>query len=180
MKAHYQTHYEEYVRPEMQKKFGYNNPMEIPRLVKISVNMSSKEATQDSKIIDAAVRDLTAISGQRPVVTKARTSIAGFKLRAGQAIGCKVTLRRRRMYEFMERLINVALPRVRDFRGVSGKSFDRDGNFAMGLKEQIVFPEINYDKIDKVRGMDIVIVTTARTAEESKELLRLFNMPFVS
>lgn len=162
----------------MMDKFGYKNVMEVPRLEKIVVNMGVGEAIQNSKAIDAAVNDLMIITGQRPVVTKAKKSIAGFKLRAGMSIGCKVTLRGDRMYEFADRVINVALPRVRDFRGVSPKSFDGRGNYSLGIKEQLIFPEIEYDKIDKVRGMDIVFVTTAKTDEEARELLRLMGMPF--
>jgi len=162
----------------MMDKFGYKNVMEVPRLEKIVVNMGVGEAIQNSKAIDAAVNDLMTITGQRPVVTKAKKSIAGFKLRAGMSIGCKVTLRGNRMWEFADRVINVALPRVRDFRGVSPKSFDGRGNYTLGIKEQLIFPEIEYDKIDKVRGMDIVFVTTAKTDEEARELLRLMGMPF--
>jgi large subunit ribosomal protein L5 len=160
------------------KEFGYESPMQVPRLEKIVINMGVGEAVQDSKKIDAAVSDLSAISGQRPVVIRARQSIATFKLRKGMPIGVKVTLRRQRMYEFLDRLVTVALPRVRDFRGVSGRSFDGRGNYALGLREQLVFPEIDYDKVDTVRGMDIVIVTTAKTDEEAKALLKGFDMPF--
>jgi len=173
-------HYEKEVRPALMKEFDYKNPMQVPRLEKIVVNMGVGEAVQDSKKLNAAVNDLTMITGQKPVVTKARKSIATYKLRAGMNIGCKVTLRRERMYEFLDRLITVALPRVRDFRGVPANSFDGRGNYALGLKEQIVFPEIDYDKIDEVRGMDIVIVTTARSDAEAKALLKGFDMPFVS
>lgn len=162
----------------MMDKFNYKNVMQVPRLEKIVVNMGVGEAIQNSKAIDAAVNDLTLVTGQRPVVTKAKKSIAGFKLREGMNIGCKVTLRGDRMYEFADRVINVALPRVRDFRGVSPKSFDGRGNYSLGIKEQLIFPEINYDQIDKVRGMDIVFVTTAKTDEEARELLRLMGMPF--
>lgn len=162
----------------MMDKFNYKNVMEVPKLEKIVVNIGVGEAIQNSKAIDAAVNDLMIITGQRPVVTKAKKSIAGFKLRAGMNIGCKVTLRGDRMYEFADRVINVALPRVRDFRGVSPKSFDGRGNYSLGIKEQLIFPEIDYDKIDKVRGMDIVFVTTAKTDEEARELLRLMGMPF--
>jgi len=172
------TLYETKVREELQKQFGYGNPMEVPALEKIVINMGVGEATQDRKKVEAAVADLTLIAGQRPVITRAKKSIATFKLREGMAIGCKVTLRRTRMYEFLDRLINIALPRVRDFRGVNPNSFDGRGNYALGLKEQIVFPEINYDKIDKVRGMDIIICTTAKTDEEARALLRGFEMPF--
>jgi large subunit ribosomal protein L5 len=162
------------------KEFGYANPMQVPRIEKIVVNMGVGEAVQDGKKIDAAVENLTAITGQKPVVTRAKKSIATFKLRENMPIGCKTTLRRDRMYEFLDRLINIALPRVRDFRGVPGKSFDGRGNYALGLKEQIVFPEIDYDKVDQVRGMDIIIVTTAKTDAEAKALLRGFSMPFQS
>jgi len=162
----------------MMKKFGYKNIMQVPKLEKVVVNMGVGEAIQNSKIMDSAVSDLTAIAGQRPVVTKAKKSIAAFKLRQGMKIGCKVTLRGDRMYEFVDKLISVALPRVRDFRGLSPKSFDGRGNYSMGVKEQLIFPEIEYDKIDKVRGMDIIFVTTAKTDEEARELLRLLGMPF--
>jgi large subunit ribosomal protein L5 len=173
-----QERYEAEVRPTLMKEFGYESPMQVPRLEKIVINMGVGEAVQDSKKIDAAVSDLSAISGQRPVVIRARQSIATFKLRKGMPIGVKVTLRRQRMYEFLDRLVTVALPRVRDFRGVSGRSFDGRGNYALGLREQLVFPEIDYDKVDTVRGMDIVIVTTAKTDEEAKALLKGFDMPF--
>ncbi|TYO93834.1 50S ribosomal protein L5 [Desulfallas thermosapovorans] len=162
----------------MMERFGYKNPMQVPRLEKVVVNMGVGEAIQNSKAIDAAVNDLMIITGQRPVVTKAKKSIAAFKLRAGMTVGCKVTLRGDRMYEFVDRLFNIALPRVRDFRGISPKSFDGRGNYTMGVREQLIFPEIEYDKIDKVRGMDIIFVTTARTDEEARELLRLLGMPF--
>ena len=175
-----QEHYEKVVKPELMKQFGYKNPMQAPRLDKIVINMGVGEATQDAKKVDAAVGDLAAITGQKPVVTRAKKSIATFKLRENMPIGAKVTLRRDRMYEFLDRLVNVALPRVRDFRGVSPKSFDGRGNYALGLKEQVVFPEIDYDKLDTVRGMDIVIVTTAETDEEAKALLKAFQMPFTS
>jgi large subunit ribosomal protein L5 len=175
-----QEHYQNVVRPALMKEFGYKNPMEVPKIDKIVVNMGVGEAVQDGKKIDAAVENLTAITGQKPVVTRAKKSIATFKLRENMAIGCKTTLRRDRMYEFLDRLINIALPRVRDFRGVPGKSFDGRGNYALGLKEQIVFPEIDYDKVDQVRGMDIIIVTTAKTDAEAKALLRGFSMPFQS
>jgi large subunit ribosomal protein L5 len=166
------------VVPGLQSRFGYKNVMQIPRLEKVVINMGVGEATQDAKVIDAAVNDLTLISGQKPVVTKAKKSVANFKLRAGTAVGCKVTLRGKRMYEFLDKLFNVALPRIRDFRGVSPQSFDGRGNYSLGLKEQLIFPEINYDKIDKVRGMDVVIVTTAPSDEEGLELLKLLGMPF--
>ena len=168
------------VVPAMMEKFSYKNIMEVPRLEKIVINMGVGEATSDGKKVNSAVAELTAIAGQRPVVTKARKSIAQFKLREGMSIGCKVTLRRERMYEFLDRLVTIALPRVRDFRGVSGTSFDGRGNYAMGLKEQIIFPEIDYDKIDEIRGMDIIIVTTAKTDKEAKALLKGFDMPFVA
>jgi len=175
-----QEHYDKTVRQTLVSEFGYKNPMEAPRIEKIVVNMGMGEAVGDSKKIDSAVQDLSAITGQKPVVTHAKKSIATFKLREGMPIGVKVTLRRDRMYEFLDRLITVALPRVRDFRGVPGDSFDGHGNFAMGLKEQIVFPEIDYDKVDSIRGMDIAIVTTAKTDAEAKALLRGFDMPFMN
>ena len=175
-----QDHYEKVVRPALVKEFGYTNAMQCPRLEKIVVNMGVGEAVQDGKKVDAAVGDLTLITGQKPVVTRAKKSIATFKLRENMPIGCKVTLRRQRMFEFLDRLVNIALPRVRDFRGVSAKSFDGRGNYALGLKEQLVFPEVDYDKIDQVRGMDIVIVTTAKTDAEAKALLRGFDMPFAN
>jgi large subunit ribosomal protein L5 len=172
--------YETTVRPALMQEFGYKNPMQVPRLEKIVVNMGVGEAVQDSKKAEAAAADLTAITGQHPVITKAKRSIATFKLRQGMPIGCKVTLRRERMYEFLDRLITVALPRVRDFRGISGRSFDGRGNFALGLKEQLVFPEIDYDRVDATRGMDVVIVTTAKTDAEAKALLKAFDMPFAN
>ena len=178
MAARLQDHYRKTVREALTKEFGYTNPMQVPKLDKIVINMGVGEATADSKKINLAVAELTAISGQKPVITKARKSIAVFKLREGMAIGCKVTLRKQQMYEFLDRLVNIALPRVRDFRGVSGKSFDGRGNYTLGLKEQLVFPEIDYDKVDKVRGMDIVICTTAKTDAEAKALLKGFDMPF--
>lgn len=174
-----QAEYESKVRANLQKQFGYKNPMQIPKIEKIVINMGVGEVVNDSKIINNAVTDLTAITGQKPVVTKAKKAIAGFKLREGLGVGCKVTLRKQRMYEFLDRLVNTALPRVRDFRGVSPKSFDGRGNYALGLKEQLVFPEINYDKIDQVRGMDIIIVTSAKTDDEARALLTEFNMPFI-
>jgi large subunit ribosomal protein L5 len=179
-RARLHDHYETSVRPALMQEFGYKNPMQVPRLEKIVVNIGVGEAVQDSKKAEAAAADLTAITGQHPVITKAKRSIATFKLRQGMPIGCKVTLRRERMYEFLDRLITVALPRVRDFRGIPGKSFDGRGNFALGLKEQLVFPEIDYDRVDATRGMDVVIVTTARTDAEAKALLRAFDMPFAS
>ena len=172
--------YETSVRLALMQEFGYKNPMQVPRLEKIVVNMGVGEAVQDSKKVEAAASDLTAITGQHPVITKAKRSIATFKLREGMSIGCMVTLRRQRMYEFLDRLITVALPRVRDFRGISGKSFDGRGNFALGLKEQLVFPEIDYDRVDAVRGMNVVVVTTAKTDEEAKALLKGFDMPFAN
>jgi len=173
-------HYDTVVRPSLMKEFGYRNALEVPRLEKIVVNMGVGEAVQDVKKVDAAARELAAITGQKPVITKAKKSIATFKLRENLPIGCKVTLRKQRMYEFLDRLINIALPRVRDFRGVSAKSFDGRGNYALGLKEQLVFPEINYDQVDATRGMDIIIVTTARTDKEAKSLLAGFQMPFTN
>ena len=170
--------YDDRIAAAMTEKFGYKNKLQVPRLDKIVINMVVGEATQDKKKVEAASLEMQAIAGQKPVITKAKKSIAQFKLREGMPIGCKVTLRRERMFEFLDRLVTVALPRVRDFRGLNPKSFDGRGNYAMGLKEQIVFPEINYDSIDKVRGMDIIITTTARTDEEARELLRLFNLPF--
>ena len=172
--------YETTIRPALMQEFGYRNPMQVPRLEKIVVNIGVGEAVQDSKKAEAAAADLTAITGQHPVITKAKRSIATFKLRQGMPIGCKVTLRRERMYEFLDRLITVALPRVRDFRGISGKSFDGRGNFALGLREQLVFPEIDYDRVDATRGMNVVVVTTAKTDAEAKALLRGFDMPFVN
>ena len=180
MTARFREQYVSSLKAALMKEFGYKNAMEVPRLDKIVINMGVGEAVQDSKKIDAAVRDLTAITGQKPVVTRAKKSIATFKLRENVPIGVKVTLRADRMYEFLDRLITVALPRVRDFRGVSGKSFDGRGNYALGLKEQLVFPEIDYDKVDTVRGMDIVICTTAKTDKEAKALLKGFQMPFVN
>lgn len=173
-----QDKYLKEVVPVLKERFGYKNVMEIPRLVKVVINMGVGEATGDAKVIDTAVNDLTAITGQKPVVTKAKKSIAAFKVRAGMPIGVKVTLRGVRMYEFLDKLFNVALPRIRDFRGIPPKSFDGRGNYTLGLKEQLVFPEINIDKVDKVRGMDIIIVSTAKTDEHALELLRLLGMPF--
>jgi large subunit ribosomal protein L5 len=166
------------VAPEMKKKFGYQNIMEIPRLEKITLNMGLGEAVTNVKILDSAAEELSIVAGQKAVITKARRSIAAFKLREGMPIGAMVTLRRNRMYEFFDKLVNVALPRVRDFRGISGKAFDGRGNYALGIREQIIFPEINFDKIDKIKGLNIAIVTTAKTDEEGKELLRLLGMPF--
>jgi len=173
-------HYESVIKPALQKEFSYTNPMQVPKLDKIVINMGVGEAVNDRKKVDAAVADLTAISGQKPVVTRSKKSIATYKLRENMAIGCKVTLRREQMYEFIDRLVNIALPRVRDFRGLNGKSFDGRGNYALGLKEQLVFAEIDYDKIDEVRGMDIIICTTAKTDAEAKALLRGFSFPFVN
>ena len=170
--------YDDKIVAAMTEKFGYKNVMQVPRLEKIVLNMGVGEATQDKKKVEQAAGEMTQIAGQKAVVTKAKKSIAQFKLREGMPIGCKVTLRRERMYEFLDRFVTIALPRVRDFRGLSDKSFDGRGNYAMGLKEQIVFPEINYDQIDKVRGMDVIVTTTANTDEEARELLRLFNFPF--
>src|SRR5579883_2973966 len=175
-----QERYQAELRPALMAQFGYTNPMQVPRLEKIVVNMGVGEAVQDAKKIEAAVDDLTAITGQRPVVIRARQSIATFKLRKNMPIGCKVTLRRERMYEFLDRLITVALPRVRDFRGVSPRSFDGRGNYALGLREQLVFPEIDYDRVDTVRGMDVVIVTSAKTDDEARALLKGFDMPFTN
>jgi large subunit ribosomal protein L5 len=180
MQTRLQEHYDKVVKPALMQEFGYKNAMQVPKLEKIVINMGVGEGTQDGKKVDAAANDLAVISGQKPVITRAKKSIATFKLRENLAIGCKVTLRRQRMYEFLDRLINIALPRVRDFRGVSGKSFDGRGNFALGLKEQLVFPEINYDQVDAVRGMDIIIVTTAKSDAEAKALLRGFQMPFIN
>ncbi len=175
-----QRQYSEALLPELMKKFGYTNRLQVPRLDKIVINMGVGEAVNDSKKTKNAAEQLELIAGQKPVITKSRKAIATFKLRGGLGIGCKVTLRREKMYEFLDRLINVAMPRIRDFRGISAKSFDGLGNYAMGLKEQIVFPEIDFDKIDEIRGMDIVICTTAKTDEEALALLRGFNMPFQS
>jgi large subunit ribosomal protein L5 len=175
-----QEFYSKNVRPQLMEQFKYKNAYQVPRLEKIVVNMGVGEAAHDSKKMDAAVAELAAITGQKPVVARARKAIANFKLRRGLPIGAKVTLRGARMYEFLDRLVTIALPRVRDFRGLSGRSFDGRGNYAIGLKEQIVFPEINYDKIDAIRGMDIIIVTTAKTNEEAKALLKGFNMPFLN
>ena len=166
------------IKDEMQRKFEYKNVMQIPKLDKIVINMGVGEAKENAKILDTAVKDLETITGQKAVVTRAKNSVANFKLREGQPIGCKVTLRGERMYEFLDRLVNLALPRVRDFRGVNPNAFDGRGNYALGIKEQIIFPEIEYDKVDKVRGMDIIFVTTANTDEEARELLAQFNMPF--
>ena len=176
--ARLQEHFKTTVAPSLVAKFGYKSIMEVPRLTKITLNMGVSEAVADKKVMDNAVSDLTKIAGQKPVVTKARKAIAGFKIREGQAIGCMVTLRGRHMYEFLDRFVTVALPRVRDFRGISGRSFDGRGNYNVGVKEQIIFPEIEYDKVDKIRGMDICICTTATTDEEAKELLTQLGAPF--
>jgi large subunit ribosomal protein L5 len=172
--------YRNEVRAKLQTEFGYKNPMQIPKLDKIVINMGVGEATGDQKKLDAAVAELNAIAGQRPVKTVAKKAIAGFKIRKGLPIGCKVTLRRARMYEFLDRLVTIAMPRLRDFRGITGKGFDGRGNFAMGLKEQIIFPEINYDRVDDIRGMDIQFVTTAKTDAEAKALLKAFDLPFAN
>lgn len=178
MKPRLKEYYEKTVVPGLMEEFKFSNPMQVPRLSKIVLNIGVGEAIADSGKLDSAAQDLSNIAGQKAVITRAKKSIAGFKLRQGMPVGCRVTLRRDRMYEFLDRLINIALPRVRDFRGVSGKSFDGRGNYAMGFKEQIMFPEIDYDKVDAVRGLDIVIVTTTNSNEEAKALLRGFNMPF--
>ena len=170
--------YENEIKDAMIKKFGYKNTMEVPKLDKIVVNMGVGEAKENAKLLEAAVKDMEAITGQKAVTTKAKNAIANFKIRENMPIGCKVTLRGEKMYEFADRLINLALPRVRDFRGVNPNAFDGRGNYALGIKEQIIFPEIEYDKVDKVRGMDIIFVTTAKTDDEARELLTLFNMPF--
>jgi len=177
-KARMQGIYESTIVKAMTEKFGYTNALQVPRLEKIVINMGVGEATQDKKKVEIAAAEMELIAGQKPVIARAKKSIAQFKLREGMPIGCKVTLRRERMYEFLDRLITIALPRVRDFRGLNPKSFDGRGNYAMGLKEQLVFPEISYDKIEKVRGMDIIVTTTAKTDDEARELLRLFGFPF--
>ena len=173
-----QSYYKETVVPELQKKFKYKNIMEVPKITKITLNMGVGEAVGDKKVMERAVGDMTAIAGQKPIVRLARKSVASFKIRDGWPVGCKVTLRRERMYEFMDRLVNVSIPRIRDFRGLNRKSFDGRGNFSMGVKEQIMFPEIDYDKIDTIRGMDITITTTAKTDDEARALLKAFNFPF--
>jgi large subunit ribosomal protein L5 len=170
--------YQDVITKAMTERFGYTNHMQVPRIDKITINMGVGEGTQDKKKVTIAAEEMALIAGQKPVITKAKKSVAQFKLREGMAIGCKVTLRRERMYEFLDRLITVAMPRIRDFRGLNPKSFDGRGNYAMGLKEQIIFPEISYDQIDKVRGMDIIVTTTAKTDDEARELLRLFGFPF--
>ena len=176
--SRYKEMYSNEIIAAMTKKFGYKNTLKVPKLNKIVINMGIGEAKENAKILESAVKDLEIISGQKAVITKAKNSIANFKIRQGMPIGCKVTLRGEKMYEFMDRLVNLALPRVRDFRGVSVNSFDGRGNYALGIKEQIIFPEVEFDKVDKVRGMDIIFVTTAKTDEEARELLTLFNMPF--
>jgi large subunit ribosomal protein L5 len=176
--ARLQEHYRKTVVPKLSEKFGYKNPMQVPRITKITLNMGVGEATADKKVIENAVSDMAKIAGQKPIITKAKKSISTFKIRDGYPVGCKVTLRRGQMYEFLDRLISISLPRVRDFRGMSGRSFDGRGNYSMGVKEQIIFPEIEYDKIDALRGMDITITTTARTNEEARALLEAFSFPF--
>ena len=179
MKTRLEDHYLTAVRPALMEKFGYSNTLAVPKIEKVVVNMGVGEAVRDSKKIEHATRDLAAITGQKPVVTRAKNANAAFKRREGMAIGCKVTLRRAQMYEFLDRLVSIALPRVRDFRGLNGKSFDGRGNYAMGIREQIVFPEIDYDQVDEVRGMDIIVVTSAQTDDEARELLAGFEFPFV-
>lgn len=176
--ARLKEQYKEKIIPALIKEFNYRNIMQVPKLEKIVINMGLGEAIQNAKVLESAQNELAAITGQKPVITRAKKSIANFKLRAGMPIGCKVTLRRNRMYEFFDRLVNVALPRIRDFKGVSGKSFDGRGNYALGIREQIIFPEIDYDKIDKIKGMNIVITTTAKTDEEGKALLKMMGMPY--
>jgi large subunit ribosomal protein L5 len=176
--ARLQQHYREKIVPELKSSLGLTNPMEVPRITKITVNMGVGEAVADKKIMDNAVGDLTRITGQKPIVTKARKSVASFKVRDGQQVGCKVTLRGARMYEFLDRLINIAIPRIRDFRGLPTRSFDAQGNYSLGVREQIIFPEIAYDAIDQVRGMDITITTTAKDSKQGKALLEAFNFPF--
>lgn len=175
-----QQHYKQNVVRQLTEQFGYKSPMQVPRITKVTVNMGVGEAVGDKKIIDNAVSDMTAITGQKPVVTRARKSVAGFKIREGWPIGCKVTLRRDRMYEFLDRLISIAIPRIRDFRGLNPRAFDGRGNYSLGIREQIIFPEIQYDKIDALRGMDITITTTAKTDEEARALLAAFNFPLRS
>ena len=178
MAARLRERYEKEVAPALRKQFGYESSMQVPKLLKVVVNVGLGEAIQNPKLLDAAVKEMAEITGQKPVVRKAKKSIAAFKLREGMSIGCSVTLRQDKMWEFLDRLINVALPRIRDFKGVSGKAFDGRGNYSLGLKEQFIFPEIDYDKVEMVHGMDIAIVTSAKTDEEGKALLRLFGMPF--
>lgn len=173
-----QTYYKEVVVPQLMEQFGYDNVMQVPKITKIALNMGVGEAVADKKVMDRAVGDMTAIAGQKPVVTNARKSVASFKIRDGWPVGCKVTLRRERMYEFLDRLVNVAIPRIRDFRGLNRRSFDGRGNYSMGVKEQIMFPEIDYDKIDMIRGLDVTIATTAKSNEEALALLQAFNFPF--
>ena len=180
MKTRLEEYYHKNIHPSMVEKFNYKNKFEVPKLTKVVINIGVGEAVKDSKKIDSAIKEITAISGQKPVVTRAKKAIATFKLREGMPIGVKVTLRKSHMYEFIDRLINVALPRVRDFRGLNGKSFDGNGNYSLGLKEQIVFPEIDYDNIDTIRGMDICVVTSAKSDEEGKELLKNFDFPFIN
>jgi large subunit ribosomal protein L5 len=180
MATRLKEHYDTVVRPALMQEFGYGNTLAAPRLDKIVINMGVGEAVQDTKKVDAAAKELAVIAGQRPVMTRAKKSIATYKVRENMPLGCKVTLRKDRMYEFLDRLVNIALPRVRDFRGLSGKSFDGRGNYALGLKEQLVFPEVDYDQVSDVRGMDIIIVTTARTDAEAKALLKGFDMPFAN
>ena len=176
--SRYKELYENEIVAAMTKKFGYKNVMEVPKLAKVVVNMGVGEAKENAKLLDAAIKDMETITGQKAIATKAKKSVANFKIREGMAIGCKTTLRGEKMYEFVDRLVNLALPRVRDFRGVSADAFDGRGNYALGIKEQLIFPEIEYDKVDKVRGMDIIFVTTAKTDEEARELLTLMGMPF--
>ena len=180
MKTRLEEHYHKNIHPTMVEKFNYKNKFEVPKLTKVVINIGVGEAVKDSKKIDSAIKEITAISGQKPVITRAKKAIATFKLREGMPIGVKVTLRKSHMYEFIDRLINVALPRVRDFRGLNGNSFDGNGNYSLGLKEQIVFPEIDYDNIDNFRGMDICVVTSAKSDEEGKELLKNFDFPFIN
>ncbi len=180
MKTRLEEHYHKNIHPNMVEKFNYKNKFEVPKLTKVVINIGVGEAVKDGKKIDSAIKEITAISGQKPVITRAKKAIATFKLREGMPIGVKVTLRKSHMYEFIDRLINVALPRVRDFRGLNGKSFDGNGNYSLGLKEQIVFPEIDYDNIDTIRGMDISVVTSAKSDEEGKELLKYFDFPFIN
>ena len=180
MATRLKEHYDTVVRPALMKEFGYANTLAVPRLEKIVINMGVGEAVQDTKKVDAAAKELASIAGQRPVITRAKKSIATYKVRENMPLGCKVTLRKDRMYEFLDRLVNIALPRVRDFRGASGKSFDGRGNYALGLKEQLVFPEVDYDQVSDVRGMDIIIVTTAQTDAEARALLKGFDMPFTN
>jgi large subunit ribosomal protein L5 len=176
--ARLHEHYRDALHKEIQEKLGLKNPMQVPRITKITLNMGVGEAVADRKVLDHAMSDMERISGQKPIRTLARKSVAGFKIRDGYPIGCKVTLRRERMYEFLDRLVNIAIPRIRDFRGLNGRSFDGQGNYSLGVQEQIIFPEVNYDQVDAIRGMDITISTTARNAEEGRALLEAFNFPF--